>query len=168
MKTALTKLGPLLLGGVSFYGDPISTKGSWDSENEIGKTWKRFSDFITTNPSRPYSMNKPLFYEVHIYGAETMTKGFFEVFVGEEVKTCELPVDLSVKMIPQSRYAEITLFGNEIISDWWTELDTRILPALNAKRNGSFIIQAYDDDFRMDRIDDSRISVFVPVECTEP
>ena len=168
MKTELTKLGPLLLGGVSFYGDPISTRGSWDSENEIGKTWTRFSDFIAANPRRPYSMGRPLFYEVHIYGAETMSKGFFEVFVGEEVNTHPLPVALSAKLIPESDYVKITLCGREITGDWWKALDTRILPAMKAKRNGGFIVQVYDDKFDMDHIEDSEMNVLVPVQCAKP
>ena len=77
MKTTLVRLDALLLGGVGFYGDPFSLKGGWDSDNEIGRTCRRFGEFINANPDRPYSKNKPVFYEVHIYGGENGRKGIF-------------------------------------------------------------------------------------------
>ena len=164
MKTEVVKLGPLLLGGMCFYGDPISVKGSWDSENEIGKTCKRFADFVSEHPVRPYSKNIPLFYEVHVYGSETMSKGYFEVFVGEEVNTDELPIELSCKYIPASDYIKITLYGSEIISDWWENLDTEVIPAFGLKRNFGYIIQAYGDGFKgMDNIEDSVMNAYIPV-----
>lgn len=164
MKTVLERLDQMLLGGVCFYGDPISVKGGWDSENEIGKTCKRFTDFLAENPIRPYSKNKPVLYEVHIYGSETLSKGFFEVFVGEEVNTAELPVALAAKHIPASDYIKVTLFGAEIVSDWWKDLDTNVIPSMGVKRNGGYIIQAYGPLFKgMDDIADSEIDAFIPV-----
>jgi len=165
MKTELIKLNAMLLGGVSFYGDPISTKGSWDSENEIGKTWNRFMAYLTENPERSFSCNKPYLYEIHIYGSETAAKGYFEVFVAEEVNTAELPVTLCTKFFPESDYLKITLYGQEITGDCWHKLDSEIIPATGVKRNYSYIIQAYDERFKgMDNIDDSVMDVYIPVE----
>lgn len=165
MKTELAYLDSMLLGGVDFYGDPISAKGGWDAENEIGKTWQRFSAFITENPERPYSYNKPFFYEVHIYGSETEKKGYFEVFVGEEVNTAQLPVALSTKFIPASDYLKITLYGKEVTGDWWLKLDTEIIPASGLKRKSAYLIEAYDERFKgMDKIEDSILDVYIPVE----
>lgn len=165
MKTELVSLDSLLLGGVGFYGDPISAKGGWDSENEIGKTWDRFIRHITDNPERPYSCNGRTMYEVHIYGGETASKGYFEVFVGEEVNTAQLPVTLGSKYIPASRYLKITLNGKEVTGDWWQKLDTDIIPCIGVKRNSVYIIQAYDERFQgMDKIDDSILDVYIPVE----
>ena len=53
MKAELVRLGPLLLGGVGFYGDPFTRKSGWDSDNEIGGTWQRYSEFLSENPERP-------------------------------------------------------------------------------------------------------------------
>lgn len=165
MKTELVSLDSMLLGGVSFYGDPISTKGGWDSENEIGKTWNRFIDYMTENPERPYSCNKPYRYEIHIYGSETESKGYFEVFVGEEVNTAQLPVTLCLKFIPKSNYLKLTLYGPEITGDWWLKLESDIIPAEGVKRNSSYIIQSYDERFKgMDKICDSVLDVYIPVE----
>lgn len=165
MKTELVRLNSILLGGVNFYGDPISTKGGWDSENEIGKTWSRFIEYLTEHPERPYSCNKPYMYELHIYGSETASKGYFEVFVGEEVNIAQLSVALCSKFIPESDYMKITLCGNEITGDWWQKLDSDIIPAKGVRRNSSYIIQAYDERFKgMDNISDSILDVYIPVE----
>lgn len=165
MNTELVSLDSLLLGGVSFYGDPISTKGGWDAENEIGKTWNRFMEFITRNTERPYSLHKQYMYEVHIYGSETAVKGYFEVFVGEEVNTAQLPIEISSKFISASEYLKITLSGKEITGDWWQKLDTDIIPSGGVGRNPAYLIQAYDGRFKgMDRIEDSILDVYIPVE----
>ncbi len=169
MKTQIVYLDSLLLGGVSFYGDPISLKGSWDAENEIGKTCQRFTEFVAENPFRAYSLGKPLFYEVHIYGSETLTKGYFEVFAGEEVRTAQLPVALSAKFIPASDYLKISLTGQEIVSDWWQELDAIISAEKGVTRNYGYIIQAYDERFKgVDRIDESALDAYIPLLHSEP
>jgi hypothetical protein len=165
MKTELVHLNCLLLGGVSFYGDPFSRKGGWDSENEIGKTWNRFMDHITENSERPYSCNEPYWYEIHLYGSETAAKGYFEVFVGEKVNTAKLPFSLSSKFFPESDYLKVTLCGQEITSDWWQTLDEAIIPEYGVRRNASFMIQAYDERFKgMDHLDDSVLDAYIPLE----
>ena len=168
MKAELMTLRPLLLGGMCFYGDPLSAKGSWDSENEIGKTWKRYTDFLAANPARPYSLDERRMYEVHLYGDETPSKGYFEVFVGEEVRTAELPVALCAKYIPASDYLKVTLSGSEITADWWKELDA-VLSERNLKRNDRYLIQAYDHRFKgMDRIEESEMEVYLPILSDRP
>jgi len=165
MKPERIHLPAMLLGGVSFYGDPFSQKSGWDSENEIGKTCARFITYTQQNPQRPYSCGRNVICEIHVYGEETNTKGYFEVFVGEEVNTARLPVPLSVKHLPESDYIKIELHGQEITDDWWQALDTEILPKFHARRNATYIIQAYDARFKgMERLDDSVIDVYIPVE----
>jgi predicted transcriptional regulator YdeE len=104
-------------------------------------------------------------YEVHIYGIETRSKGYFEVFVGEEVNTAQLPVTLNSKFIPAADYLKITLVGKEITGDWWHKLDTEIMSPSGPKRNSAYLIQAYDERFKgMDRIEDSILDVYIPIE----
>lgn len=166
MKTEITHLRPMLLGGVGFYGDPFRQKSGWDSENEIGKTCSRFIAHAAANPERPYSCNQQIMYEIHIYGEETEAKGYFEVFVGEEVNTAELPVSLCAKYLPESDYIKITLTGREIVGDWWQTLNADIMPGLGVKRRFPYIIQAYDDRFKgMDQIEASTLDAYVPVEA---
>ena len=103
-------------------------------------------------------------YEIHVYGEETASKGYFEVFVGEEVTGEPLPVALSMKLLPESDYIKITLSGQEITGNWWQTLDTDILPAFHAKRHLSYIIQAYDSRFKgMDQLEGSVMDAYVPV-----
>lgn len=164
MRTELVSLPALLLGGVGFYGDPLSVKGGWDVENGIGRTWQRYGAFVSANPVRPYSKNGRYCYEVHVYGAETADKGYFEVFVGEEVRTTELPIGLTAKFIPASDYLKVTLEGAEIAGDWWAKLDGEILPAHGRRRNAAYILQAYDERFKgTDRLEDSVMDAFIPV-----
>lgn len=165
MEIELVELDAMLLGGMSFYGDPLSTKGGWDEENEIGRTWKRFMEYINCNQDRSYTIHESCFYELHIYNENTPKNGHFQVFVGEKVNTGELPVQLDSKYIPSSQYLKITLRGKEIISDWWYEIEKEIIPSRNLRRNYQYIIQAYDHRFKgMDKINDSELDAYIPVE----
>ena len=165
MQTQPVHLDALLLGGVGFYGDPFSKKSGWDSENEIGRTWNRFMAHLAANPERAYSCKKSCLYEVHIYGDETASKGCFEIFVGEEVNTAQLPVPLCAKFFPASDYIKVTLAGTEIISDWWQELETEILPKYRVKRSDCYMLQVYDERFLgMDQLEGSVLDVLVAVQ----
>jgi predicted transcriptional regulator YdeE len=164
MKTELVFLNALLLGGVDFYGDPFRLKGGWDSDNEIGNTCRRFVEYVTENPVRPYTADKQVFYEVHIYGKETADKGCFEVFVGEEVKSSALPIDVCAKYIAASDYLKVTLTGAEITEDWWKKLDAEFLPPYGVKKLDTYMIQAYDERFKgMEHLEASEIDVYIPI-----
>ena len=163
MKTEFTRLPALLLGGVSYYGDPFSTKEGWDAENEIGKAWQRF--MALRSEVSPSACDGDALYEVHIYGAETQTKGYFEVFVGGVARGAQLPVALSTKYIPASEYLKITLSGKEITADWWLGLEDMIAASGGYTRKTGYILQAYDARFLgMDQIEGSVMDVFIPVE----
>ncbi len=137
MKTERIHLPAMLLGGVGYYGDPFHQKSGWDSENEIGHAFQRFIAFITQHPTRAYSSGREVMYEVHIYGDEMATEGRFEVFIGEEVNTADLPIALSTKFLPEADYLKLTLNGQEINGDWWQTLRTDILPAQHCKQKRS-------------------------------
>ncbi|HPJ02807.1 MAG TPA: GyrI-like domain-containing protein [Candidatus Limiplasma sp.] len=165
MHTERIHLPAMLLGGVGFYGDPFHQKGGWDSENEIGHAFERFSAFAAQHSERPYSSGREVLYELHIYGSETQSKGRFEVFIGEEVNTPILPIALCSKYLPAADYLKLTLFGDEISGDWWQALSTEILPSLRLKQSAPYIIQTYDHRFKgTDRIAESVIDAYIPVE----
>lgn len=165
MKTELVHLDSILLGGFSFYGDPISTKGGWDTENEIGKTFSRFTKHWTEHPERAYSAGINRVYEVHIYGPETPTHGFFEVFVGEEVTTSQLPIKLNSKFIEAADYLKLTLSGEEIVSDWYFNITKNILPPLGVRARNNYLLQVYDERFKsMEQIGVSIMEAYLPVE----
>jgi predicted transcriptional regulator YdeE len=165
MECRLIKLEAFTLAGLSYYGDPLSTKGGWDEENEIGKTWHRFSNYMSNHPNRAYKLDRPYYYEVHIYNDNTFKNGHFEVFIGEETSTHEVDINLSTKFIPGGTYVLSTLKGQEIIQDWWKELTCYVQETYNKNLNSQFIIQRYDDRFKgMDKIDDSELDVLILLE----
>jgi len=122
-------------------------------------------DFLHENPERVFSCKKSTMYEVHIYGSETADKGRFEVFVGEEVNTAQLPTALCAKFFPASDYIKVTLAGAEIIGDWWRTFEAEVLPGYGVKQHESYVIQSYDGRFLgMDQIENSVLDVLVPVK----
>ena len=165
MKTEPVRLGPMLLGGMGFYGDPFSVKAGWDSENEIGKTWQRFTDWLAAHPDDPCFSEKGVLYELHVYGPETPVKGIFEVFVGGAVSTHELDEALTAKWIPAGEYLKVTLTGKEITGDWGMSLEGEMLPQMGLARRGAFLIQAYDARFKgTQSVPESEMDAYIPVQ----
>ena len=162
--------GAIYLAGYSFYGDPFNSSSAWTEENEIGTLWKRFEAFCTERRNEmPSTAVQNLGYEVHIWNKETFTTGHYEVFVGFQLTTISaasiLPVDLSIKIIPANRYAVFTLSGDIITEDWTTRVSSEWLPNQGLKQTGNYSFNLYDDRFKgMDRIDESEMMVYVPVE----
>jgi predicted transcriptional regulator YdeE len=157
----------ILLAGVSFYGDPFDTSNPWSEENQIGTLWKRFMVFLQTHLDTFTSdVHQSTFYEVHIYGPETQAEGLFEIFVGMSVPDlANLPIEMTAKVLPAASYAVCTLKGKAIMGDWEREL-------LNWIRENGYLeaypyhIQLYDERFKgMDRIEESTLDVFIPVEA---
>lgn len=165
MRSKLLHLDKFTLAGVNYYGDPLSTKGGWDEENEIGKTWQRFLAYISCHETRDYKLDSPYLYELHIYNANTSKNGVFEVFIGEESSTSDIPLTLSSKQIPEGDYICCTLVGEEIIKDWWRDIETYVKKEYQKNLNGDFLIQRYDERFKgMDRIEESELDVLILLE----
>ncbi len=58
-------------------------------------------------------------YEVHIGSDQMNETGEYEVFTGIQVETLEnIPIECVGKVFPSTQYAEFTLVGEEIVSDW--------------------------------------------------
>ena len=96
----------------------------------------------------PHVKDENVAYEVHVESADTMSKGYREVFVGVEVESlAEVPVELLVKVLPAATYVVFTLRGEEIASDWsmtigeWMQHSTY-------EPVGNYGIQRYDERFR--------------------
>jgi len=164
VKSKQIEMNKMILVGVNFYGDPLSVKGGWDEENEIGKTSQRFMTHKSKETYPVESLKNTYFYEIHIYNDQTEEKGLFEVFVGEEIDELEAPIDLSIKCIPKGQYLCFTLVGEEIVGDFWQKIDDYIEENYHMKRDKSFIIQRYDERFKgMDRLSESALDVLVPL-----
>lgn len=118
MEPTIVERNQIMLVGFSFLGDPFAASGGWTEENEIGRLWNRFVAYVTHHGDRIKHIKDPeVGYEVHITHEETTAKGHYEVFVGVEVAHLEdVPVELSVKILPPTQYAVFTLKGEQITS----------------------------------------------------
>ena len=168
MQPTIVQKDEIILVGMSFYGDPFETSAGWSEENQIGRLWQRMMAYLADHADD--IKNRALIegsYEVHIYGPETMSKGFFEVFVGLQVEKIEgVPVDLLVKILPATTYAVFTLQGKKIVSDWHLEIDQWISVA-GYQPAHPFSFQYYDERFKgLDQIEKSQLDVYMPVKKT--
>jgi predicted transcriptional regulator YdeE len=166
MTPGIAEKKELLLAGYSFYGDPFSASGAWTEENEIGKLWKRFMSFYTRRADEiPSSALPGIGYEVHIWNQDVFDTGHYEVFVGMAVgRIADIPIDLSVKVIPAAKFAVFTLSGELVTQDLSTEMQTWLEQA-GLRQTGSFIYNLYDDRYKgMANLQDSEIEVYVPIE----
>jgi len=169
MEPSIVHKPEIKLVGISFYGDPFDTHSGWDQNNEIGRLWVRFFDYLQTNMDNIPNLARPdAMYEMHVYGEEMLTIGHFEVFVGIEVENLEsVPLDLLAKIIPASQYAVFTLEGEQITADWHLTVDKWISEA-GYQRDESFSFQYYDHRFKgIDRIAESQLDVYLPILQTD-
>ena len=166
MKPVIAQIPSLLLAGFSFYGDPFETSSAWSEENQIGRLWVRFFDYLEHNADRiPHRVPVQAAYEVHIYNEETLKKGLFEVFVGMQIDQVDagLPIELLVKVLPAAEYARFTLQGEQIVSDWVWQVNEWVAAA-GYQHSAQYSFQYYDERFKsMDRIAESAIDVYIPV-----
>ena len=139
----------IILAGMSFYGDPFGTHSFWEDENEIGRLWQRFMNYLGDKENCIiHTVNPEATYEVHVYNQETNTIGFFEVFVGLQVDVIEtIPVELLVKVLPATTYAVFTFEGEAISSDWYLKIDQWITAA-GYERAYAFSFQYLDQRFK--------------------
>jgi predicted transcriptional regulator YdeE len=165
MQPSITKKEKIILVGMAFYGDPFETSAGWTEENQIGRLWQRLMGHLAENPdSIQQRATTNTSYEVHVYNAETKTKGFFEVFVGVPVEGLKaVPVDLLVKILPATQYAVFTLRGEQISSDWHLEINRWLLKT-GYRQALPFSFQYYDERFKgLDQIEDSILDVYIPI-----
>lgn len=167
MKAEIVEKPAMLLVGFNFFGDPFRSYSGWSEENEIGRLWKRWMAYLeNAQPDLRHVSAPDAMVELHVYHAETLQTGEFEVFAGIEVMQLEaIPPEVVVKCLPASRYAVFTLVGQEITADWPWIMDTEWLPALGVRRRPTFTYQRYDARFKgTDAIDESELDVYVPLE----
>ena len=153
------------LAGYSFYGDPFAASGAWTEENEIGRLWKRFMDFFEKRSAEiPPSAVPGIGYELHIWDRDVMESGQYEVFVGMKVdKLADIPIDLSVKVVPEAKFAVFTLSGDLITKDLSATM-SQWLEAEGLRQTGNFVYNLYDERYKgMDNLAESEIEVYVPV-----
>ncbi len=168
MKSAIVEKPSVTLVGFDFFGDPFRSHGGWSEENEIGRLWVRWMAYLETAAGDlPPLLNPGVMYEVHVYHAETLQTGEFEVFTGMEIAgVAAVPPQVVIKVLPAGRYAVFTLAGEEIVADWTWKLDKEWLPALGAQRQTTFSVQRYDARFKgMEgaALAGSELDVYIPL-----
>ncbi|MCY3410724.1 MAG: GyrI-like domain-containing protein [Candidatus Heimdallarchaeota archaeon] len=151
--------------GVLYFGDPFHNKKGWDTENEIGKTWKRFDRVYKKHKEylKTLAVDYHTAYEVHIEPTEyNQTKEFY-VFIGIEVTQYkEIPVELFCKPLPNIEYAIFKFKGKNITcgSQYiWNEW----LPNSGYIEGKPYLIQKYGREFKGMEDPDSVIEYLVPV-----
>lgn len=168
MQPTIVEKNQIVLVGFSFFGDPFATSGGWTEENEIGRLWDRFVAYVTRHNDRiKHVKNSEVGYEVHIAHEETADKGHFEVFVGVEVTQLEdVPVEMSVKMLPPTKYAVFTLKGEQITSDWPKMVYHEWMPKSGYEEAYPYMLQLYDQRFKgLNHLEASEIDAYVPIKC---
>jgi predicted transcriptional regulator YdeE len=170
MELTVVEAGEMILLGFGFYGDPFEMSAGWTEENEIGRLWKRLMSYLEKHRERVrHVKDHAVMYELHIYHEDTPRTGEFEVFVGLEVGQLEdVPLQMSVKILPAATYAVFTLRGEQITSDWpWLALSDW-LPTAGYAADRTHHIQRYDERFRgLDDLEESVLEVYMPITSSE-
>jgi AraC family transcriptional regulator len=156
----------IILAGMTFYGDPFKDAKGWSSESEIGMLWGRFSTFFDKHKDRLKNLVNPnVGFEVHIEPEEYAETKNFYVMVGAEVDKIEdLPLELSVRVLPATTYAVFTLKGDEISSNWPDKIYKDWLPSSGYQEAYKVTIERYDERFKGAADPESELEIHVPVE----
>jgi len=166
MKPQITRNLSLKLVGCVYYGDPFHHAKEWKIENEVGRLWQRFMSLSQKYSSllSRISAKKNVAYEVHIEPEEyRLTKNYY-VFVGIEVTSIEeIPLEMFVKVLPETRYALFTTklkdkhLAEQVLEKW--------IPQNGLEQAYPYVIEAYDAN-RFRSIDDatSEIDWYIPVK----
>lgn len=132
--------------GMSFFGDPFTNVTMWSEDNGIGQLWKRFGVWIQPNlHTLPTAMKENMVYEVHIKPDQMNESGGYEVFAGIQVEALDvIPVECVGKVLPQTQYAEFTLTGEEITSDWYSWIYEGWMPHSGYEPSSGYSIKVYN------------------------
>jgi AraC family transcriptional regulator len=166
MEPKIVERGKTMLAGMVFYGDPFAGGEGWSQENEIGKLWGRFNAFWDENEAAVRHVVSPsVGFELHVEPAEYAETKCFYVMVGVEISKLEdLPLELSVKVLPAGTYAIFTLRGSEISSNWPDAIYKGWLPRSGYTEAHKFTVECYDGErFRGVKDPESELDIWVPV-----
>ena len=152
--------------GCTYYGNPFHSAEEWTIENEVGKLWQRFMTLAGKYASilSSISTNNNIGYEIHIEPEEYKTTKKYYVFVGVEVTNIkEVPLEMFVKILTETRYANFTTkvhdkdSGAYIFKEW--------MPKKGYGQAYPYVIEAYDSRrFKGINDSESEIDWFIPVK----
>jgi len=161
----------MILVGFDFFGDPFKFSAGWTEENEIGRLWKRFMAYFDQYQDQlQHIKDRSVMYELHIEHPETPQTGEYEVFVGLEVEVLEhVPIEVTVKVLPETLYAVFTLRGEQITSDWSKLIYQEWMPGSGYQPSHRYGLQCYDERFKgLDQIEESELKVYIPIQKIIP
>ena len=166
MEPKIIERGTTMLAGMAFYGDPFAGGEGWSQENEIGRLWGRFNRFWDAREAEIHHVvDGTVGFELHVEPVEYAETKCFYVMVGVEISKLEdLPLELSVKVLPAGTYAVFTLRGPEITSNWPDAIYKGWLPGSGYEEAFKFTVECYDGA-RFKGVDDpeSELEIWVPV-----
>jgi AraC family transcriptional regulator len=112
-------------------------------------------------------INPEVYYEVHVEHPETVEKGHFDVFVGQEVdQLADVPIEPLIRILPPTTYAVFTLHGQQIFADWMQEV-WEWFQRSGYQRAYTYGFQLYDRRFKgLQNIEESAIDVYIPVKLS--
>ncbi len=151
--------------GMVYYGDPFKSEAGWSQGNEIGRLWDRFNTYWDAHRDLFKHAREKYGYELHIGTDEVDETKEYSVMVGVEVSEIEDPPPPTfVKLLPAGLYAQFTLTGAEIRSNWSDEIHKNWLPASEYEQAYPYTIERYDGDrFRGPDDPTSELDILVPV-----
>jgi predicted transcriptional regulator YdeE len=167
MQAKILEQEPILLAGMSYYGNPFVPEDDDDAGTPVHHLWARVMAFLERNPhALPPLVAPGVVYEVHVPHSKAAEASDHEVFVGLEVATVvRLPLQLQAKMLPEGLYLRVVLQGEEIVRDWFSTIARDWLPRANHRLADSFSFQRYDRRFKGGRqLAESELEVYLPVE----
>ena len=165
MKPNITDSRRIILVGMDFYGDPYREDGGWSAQNAIAQLWNRFNDFYKEKKESIKHLASEAVYElwVDFEGEEDPRNKY--IFIGVEIeKLYTPPLEMVVRILPETRYAVFTLEGGEIKADWKSKVLSTWLADAGLEQSHAYIIEYYDPQ-RFKGIDsgDSQLDIYVPI-----
>ena len=165
-KPQIVEIGPLMLAGVSFFGDPFTYHSEWVIENEIGQLWTRFYQLLENEPAfqqQVFSTNMQ--YEMHLMHPQSRETGAYEVFIGIPVQDARLvPVHFLIKYAPAKKYLQYRVHGQAIMDDIQSMPITEDTQALGVVAATDYHFVGYDQGFLgMERLDESTVLILIPL-----
>lgn len=165
-KPQIVEIGPLMLAGVSFFGDPFTYHNEWENENEIGQLWSRFYRLLESQPDfKQQVLSSAIQYEMHLIHPQSRETGAYEVFIGIPVEDPALvPVHFLIKNAPTKRYLQYRVRGQDIMDDIQRMPIAKDAEALGVAVASDYHFVGYDKEFLgMERLDDSTVLIFIPL-----
>jgi predicted transcriptional regulator YdeE len=165
-KPQIVVIGPMMLAGVSFFGDPFTYHTEWDNDNEIGQLWTRFYQLLESEPDfNQQVINAGIQYEMHLMHPQSRSTGAYEVFIGVPVEELQsIPVHFLIKSTPARRYLQYRIGGQAIVGDIQQMPIAKDAESLGIKIAPDYHLVGYDQEFLgMDRLDESTVLILIPL-----